>query len=106
MPLDILYEVSSVIYRDASQHLSPAFDTVPQIFGHLHPHDLLRLSRATKALRDILLRRSAKSVWKEALAQVEGLPACPSDVTEPQWASLAFAPYCHVCTLVFLLFPS
>ncbi|KAF7970227.1 hypothetical protein HWV62_24764 [Athelia sp. TMB] len=57
MPLDILYE----------------------IFGHLHPYDLLRVARTTKALRAILLRRSA------------------SDLTEPQYASLAFDSFCHFC---------
>jgi hypothetical protein len=57
-----------------------AFSTTPfyeQIFGHLRPYDILRLARTTKALRAILMQRSAISVWKEARANVEGLPDCP-----------------------------
>ncbi|KZP21176.1 hypothetical protein FIBSPDRAFT_1044341 [Athelia psychrophila] len=75
MPIDILYE----------------------IFGHVRPHDLLRLSRTTKAMRAVLMRRSATFVWREALADVNGLPDCPSDLTEPQWAHLLFNTYCHFC---------
>ncbi|KIM79606.1 hypothetical protein PILCRDRAFT_549999 [Piloderma croceum F 1598] len=75
MPLDILYE----------------------IFGHLRPYDILRLSRTTKALRGILMTRSATSVWKDARSNIEGLPDCPQDLTEPQYAGLAFDPFCHLC---------
>jgi hypothetical protein len=67
-----------------------------QIFGHLNPLDILNLARTTKALRDILMRRSAISVWKEARSNVEGLPPCPADMTEAQYANLAFSPHCHV----------
>ncbi|KZP21179.1 hypothetical protein FIBSPDRAFT_520307 [Athelia psychrophila] len=35
--------------------------------------------------------------WKVALAGVNGLPDCPSDLTEPQWAHLLFDTYCHFC---------
>jgi len=48
-----------------------------QIFGHLRPYDILRLSRTTKALRGILMQRSATSVWKDARSNIEGLPDCP-----------------------------
>ncbi|KIM79642.1 hypothetical protein PILCRDRAFT_823182 [Piloderma croceum F 1598] len=75
MPLDILFE----------------------IFGHLRPYDILRLAQTTKALRHILMRRSAVSVWKDARSNVEGLPDCPSDLTEPQYARLAFDPFCFHC---------
>ncbi|KAF8896419.1 hypothetical protein BD779DRAFT_584390 [Infundibulicybe gibba] len=75
MPLDILFE----------------------IFGHLHPHDILRLARTTHRLRQLLMSRSAVSVWKSAFSRVEGLPHCPSDLTEPQYANLAFEEHCHFC---------
>lgn len=73
--------------------------TPAQIFGHLNPVDVLQLARTTKALRDILMRRSALSVWKYALGNVEGLPDCPSDLAEPQWAALVFDTLCHVCNI-------
>ncbi|KAF7967257.1 hypothetical protein HWV62_35051 [Athelia sp. TMB] len=53
----------------------------------------------TKALRRILMQRSAISIWKAVMGQVEGLPECPSDLNEPQFASLAFDSYCHVSSL-------
>jgi len=75
MPVDILYE----------------------IFSHLHPIDVLSLSRTTKALRSILLARHARGVWSASLASVRALPACPPDLTEPQYASLAFDNWCQSC---------
>jgi hypothetical protein len=42
------------------------------------------------------MRRSAISIWKEARTNVEGFPDCPCDLTEPQYANLAFFAYCHV----------
>ncbi|EJF66113.1 hypothetical protein DICSQDRAFT_152111 [Dichomitus squalens LYAD-421 SS1] len=75
MPLDILYEV----------------------FSHLHPYDLLRLARTTKAFRRLLLSRSSITIWRESLASVPGLPECPPDLTEPSYTNLLFDPHCHFC---------
>ncbi|OCH87407.1 hypothetical protein OBBRIDRAFT_781679 [Obba rivulosa] len=75
MPLDILFE----------------------IFGHLHPLDILHLARTTKALRNVLMQRSAVSIWKQARKQIEDLPDCPPDLSEPQYARLLFDPHCHFC---------
>ncbi|KAF9234857.1 hypothetical protein BU15DRAFT_25152, partial [Melanogaster broomeanus] len=63
----------------------------------LHPMDLLNLARTTKAFRQLLMRKSSAFVWKAALGRVEGLPACPPDLNEPQYAYLAFYPHCHHC---------
>lgn len=71
-------------------------NTLDQIFGHLRPYDLLRLARTTKALRDILMRRSAISIWKDARASIAGFPETPDDMDEPQYAHLAFEPFCTV----------
>ncbi|KAF9234856.1 hypothetical protein BU15DRAFT_65344 [Melanogaster broomeanus] len=57
--------------------------------------DLLNLARTTKAFRQLLMRKSSAFVWKTALSRVEGLPACPPDLNEPQYAYLAFYPHCH-----------
>ncbi|KAH9486457.1 hypothetical protein JR316_0000522 [Psilocybe cubensis] len=75
MPLDILFE----------------------IFGHLHPYDLLKLSRMSKDFRRLLLSKSSVSVWKDSLANVPGLPESFPGMTEVEWANLAFSPHCHVC---------
>jgi hypothetical protein len=49
------------------------------------------------------MRRSAVSVWKDARANIEGFPGLPEDLTEPQYASLAFDPFCHVRRLLRLV---
>ncbi|KAH6919143.1 hypothetical protein BKA70DRAFT_1394532, partial [Coprinopsis sp. MPI-PUGE-AT-0042] len=71
-------------------------DLLFEVFGKLDPLDLLHLSRTTKALRDILMSRSSIAIWKECLRN-SGLPPCPDDMNEPQWADLAFGKHCQVC---------
>ncbi|KAL0947627.1 hypothetical protein HGRIS_013715 [Hohenbuehelia grisea] len=75
MPLDILFD----------------------IFSNLNPSDLLRLARTTKALRDILMRRSASPIWRAACANISGLPDCPPDMAIPAFVNLLFDTHCHAC---------
>ncbi|XP_006459061.1 hypothetical protein AGABI2DRAFT_116022 [Agaricus bisporus var. bisporus H97] len=75
VPVDIFYEISL----------------------YLHPQDLLNLSRSTRRLRELLMTRNARFVWVSALSNVEGLPRCPSDLCEPQFANLSFDEHCHFC---------
>jgi hypothetical protein len=105
MPMDVLMEVRAPFLRQirciySSRHVNNA-----QIFGHLHPLDLLHLARTTKAFRRVLMHRSAISVWKTARATVPGLPDRPPEMSEPQWANLAFDPQCHVSDREQVLFP-
>ncbi|SJL13377.1 uncharacterized protein ARMOST_16819 [Armillaria ostoyae] len=72
------------------------FDVLFEICEHLEPLDLLHLSRTTKDLRAILLQRSSSFIWKSARENVN-LPPLPDDLTEPQYASLAFDNYCQCC---------
>ena len=65
----------------------------------MHPYDLLRLARTTKAFRRLLLSRSSITIWRESLALVPDLPECPADLTEPAYTNLVFDPHCHVCSL-------
>lgn len=76
MPLDILFE----------------------IFGQLFPADVLHLSMSSKALRDILLRKSAAFLWKQAFLnmKITPPPPCPDDLNEPQYANLLWGKYCFV----------
>jgi hypothetical protein len=68
-----------------------------QIFGNLHPLDLLRLSRVSKEFRDLLMHRSSISVWRSSLNNVvPDLPSCPPNMNEPQWISLVFDATCQV----------
>jgi len=40
--------------------------------------------------------KSSTFVWKAARSQVKGLPDCPANLTEPEYANLAFYVRCHV----------
>ncbi|KDR81922.1 hypothetical protein GALMADRAFT_240234 [Galerina marginata CBS 339.88] len=72
-------------------------DVLFEIFGRLEPLDLLHLSRTTKELRALLMSRSSMSIWKQSRSNIPGLPECPLDLTEPQYANLAFGKSCHFC---------
>lgn len=94
MPIDVLYEVRIYQYL---HRVSLGINTYRlQIFTYLHPQDILSLSRSTHRLRQLLMTRDAKFVWKSALSNVHGFPFCPPDLSEPQFASLAFDEECHV----------
>ncbi|KAJ3898228.1 hypothetical protein F5879DRAFT_812906, partial [Lentinula edodes] len=68
-----------------------------QIFCHLDPGDLLRLSRASKGLRNILLSKTSESIWRFTRQNfIGGLPALPMDLNEPQYARLFFDMSCYV----------
>ncbi|KAJ3836315.1 hypothetical protein EV361DRAFT_806158 [Lentinula raphanica] len=71
-------------------------DVVLEIFCYLEPRDLLWLACTTKDLRAILMSKSSVNIWRTTLRNVEGLPPCPADLNEPQFANLLFEPYCHV----------
>lgn len=84
--------------RGALKHLTEApLDVLFEIFGKLNPIDLLYLARTTKALRNILMRTSARFIWKQALANIKGLPDCPTDLNEPQYTNLVFGKNCYFC---------
>ncbi|KAI0664676.1 hypothetical protein C8Q70DRAFT_938855 [Cubamyces menziesii] len=83
--------------RDLSRLVDMPLDILFEIFGHLHPHDLLQLSRTTKALRSVLMRPSAVTIWRNARRNVDDLPDCPDDLTEPAYANLLFDQHCHFC---------
>ncbi|KAJ6502227.1 hypothetical protein C8R45DRAFT_612876 [Mycena sanguinolenta] len=74
-------------------------DVLFEIFGQLLPIDLLNLSCASKALRDILLRKSTAFVWKQTFLNVPhpAPPPCPDDLNEPQYANLLWRKYCFFC---------
>ena len=91
MPLDVLFEVCATLHLVTDQCLQ-----YPQIFGHLKPLDLLHLARTTKDLRAILMNRSSISIWKHSRSQLDGLPDCPDDLSEPQYAEYLFGKACTV----------
>ncbi|KAG1750274.1 hypothetical protein EDB19DRAFT_2022527 [Suillus lakei] len=72
-------------------------DILCQILSFLRPMDLLNLSRITKAFRSLLMQKSSAFIWREARRQIANFPNCPTDLSEPQYANLAFYPHCHGC---------
>ncbi|KAH6919141.1 hypothetical protein BKA70DRAFT_1249413, partial [Coprinopsis sp. MPI-PUGE-AT-0042] len=64
-------------------------DLLFEIFGQLHPLDLLSLARTTTSLRATLLDRSARSLW---IASVK-----KHGVSEPAWVDLALGKTCQKC---------
>ncbi|KAI9057688.1 hypothetical protein FKP32DRAFT_1598079 [Trametes sanguinea] len=76
MPLDIFYE----------------------IIAKLHPSDLLRLARASKHLRSMLMTKRARHLWVASFRNVPpGLPQCPPFIPEPRYAAVLFDQYCFAC---------
>ncbi|KIM49547.1 hypothetical protein M413DRAFT_21748 [Hebeloma cylindrosporum] len=70
-----------------------------EVFSHLEPLDLLHLSRTSKQLRDFFLDRSSRvPIWQRSFANfVPAMPECPPDLTEPEYAELAFGDSCYFC---------
>ncbi|KAL1738461.1 hypothetical protein HDZ31DRAFT_78346, partial [Schizophyllum fasciatum] len=75
MPLDVMYE----------------------IFAFCHPHDLLRLSRASKCLRNTLMDRNIAWIWRACLSHIDDLPARPEGMSEPEYTHILFDESCSFC---------
>ncbi|KAF8996632.1 hypothetical protein BDQ17DRAFT_1249599 [Cyathus striatus] len=84
----------ATVKKTAQRLVEMPFDVLFEIFQLLHPLDLLHLSRTMKALRGIILDRTSASVWKQARHNMNGLPECPEDISEPCYASLLFENRC------------
>ncbi|PIL23931.1 hypothetical protein GSI_13682 [Ganoderma sinense ZZ0214-1] len=72
-------------------------DVLLEIFGFMHPRDLLNLARTNKSFRAFLMSKNAQFLWKASLENVDGLPKCPSYMNEPTYVNLLFFNHCHNC---------
>ncbi|TRM55853.1 hypothetical protein BD626DRAFT_521802 [Schizophyllum amplum] len=68
-----------------------------EIFSHLQPAQLLSVSRTNKTLRDALMRKSARWIWRASFRNDEDIPPVPADLNEPQYARLLFDKSCMYC---------
>ncbi|CAE6487848.1 unnamed protein product [Rhizoctonia solani] len=68
-----------------------------EITKYLHPFDLVLLSRVNKFFRELFMSRQATSIWVSARQSVPGLPPCPPELCEPQYAALLFTKMCSQC---------
>lgn len=104
MPLDVVFEVRLWMFSGKYDiQLEPDSGAVPQILCYLHPGDLLNLARTSKDFRELLMSRRSMSFWKAARQNVEDLPPCPEDMSEPAYANLLFRTNCYVSLLLFLM---
>jgi len=97
MPLDIMFEVCSLhlVIQDTSE------GRAVKIFSHLHPSDLLSLSRVNKEFRSQLLSSDFLSLWN-ACFRLCGTPTTPADMSPASWTHLLFGgAYCYVSNLCF-----
>ncbi|EUC54257.1 F-box protein [Rhizoctonia solani AG-3 Rhs1AP] len=70
-----------------------------EIIQHLPLPDVLSLSRSNRFFYQILMTRSMATlhVWRAAVENVPGLPRCPDDLCEPQYATLIYSKHCTMC---------
>src|SRR5260221_10439437 len=74
---------------------------IVQIFSHLHPSDLLSVSRVNRAFRGVLLSRNSSFLWNACLRLCDAPPS-PSDMAPPAWTHLLFGgAYCYVSSPLF-----
>ena len=101
MPWDVLFDVSfvgSVPCCSERPSLADVND-VMQILSRVSLPDILHLSRLCKDFRSFFMSKHSAPFWKAARANVEGLPECPDDMSEPAYASLVFSDHCDVSHL-------
>ncbi|KAH8116082.1 hypothetical protein DFH11DRAFT_1259089 [Phellopilus nigrolimitatus] len=67
-----------------------------EIACRLIPWDLLNMAWSSKLLRNMLMSKNSKQIWRAAEDAV-GLPKCPSDLSSPQYANLCYGTSCTQC---------
>ncbi|CAE6431618.1 unnamed protein product [Rhizoctonia solani] len=79
-------KVTNKIKGKLSGMFSLPIEVFIEIIRHVALPDLLSLSRSSKFFHQMLMTRSAASlgIWRAAVENVPGLPACPKDLCEPQ----------------------
>ncbi|KAI0730868.1 hypothetical protein C8Q76DRAFT_716480 [Earliella scabrosa] len=69
-----------------------------EIFGNLHPRDLLNLARTCRKFRAFFLHRTNERLWHAARENAgPDLPPCPPFMSEPAFMNLLFGTCCQNC---------
>ncbi|KAI0336469.1 hypothetical protein GY45DRAFT_1291308 [Cubamyces sp. BRFM 1775] len=85
-------------WRGALQRLMKLpLEVVYLVIENLELRDVLSLARTDKAFRGMLMSQRAKGFWQAAIANTPGLPSCPPNMEEPQYAHLLYDSMCHGC---------
>ncbi|KAF7297495.1 F-box domain-containing protein [Mycena indigotica] len=73
-------------------------DVLLEVLLHLHPLELVQLSRVCKSLRELLLAPVADSTWRNAFMIDPHIPRCPAGFSARRWTALLFGPReCEAC---------
>ncbi|CAE6451363.1 unnamed protein product [Rhizoctonia solani] len=72
-------------------------DIFIEIASYLLPTDIISLARLTKSTRNLLMHRSSTHVWRASMGNIDSLPNCPPDQSEPHFLSLIFLKKCSAC---------
>ncbi|CAE6458867.1 unnamed protein product [Rhizoctonia solani] len=86
---------SPTTYRDAFIRLP--VEVLIEIISHLLPVDVISLSRCNKFFRNWLMSQTSRYIWASTMENIEDLPACPPDMSEPYYSALLFMPSCTIC---------
>ena len=70
-----------------------------QVTSKLEPLDILQLSRVSKHFRSLFMASTSRHIWVAARRNIPGLPDCPPDLNEAQYAYLLFEKVCFVCSV-------
>ncbi|CAE7121707.1 unnamed protein product [Rhizoctonia solani] len=72
-------------------------DIFTLIASYLLPVDILSLAQANKFFRGLLMSKSSRKIWLDAMKNIKGLPACPMEMSEPEYVALLFTNVCSMC---------
>ncbi|EUC60505.1 hypothetical protein RSOL_348630 [Rhizoctonia solani AG-3 Rhs1AP] len=72
-------------------------EVLTEVAQYVHPLDLVMLSRVNKFFRELFMDKRSALIWRSARENLPGLPPCPDDVSEPQYAAMLFTKRCSTC---------
>ncbi|KAJ7176242.1 hypothetical protein C8R43DRAFT_1197867 [Mycena crocata] len=73
-------------------------DILFEVLSHLHPIELVHVSRTSKTFRALLHSPSADSTWRNTSLLRDPLPECPPEISARRWVKLLFGEQiCDYC---------
>jgi len=90
LPVEILSMVS--LHSSVQWHPILKFSS---LLGFVHPRTLLVLARSSRQSRELLTKRSTRSIRIFSIDHA-GIPACPVDLEEFAYLSLVYQAICSV----------
>lgn len=77
-----------------------AYGSLAQIGCRLHPLDLRHLSLTSRRLREIVMSKTFRFVWKATILSVPDIPPVHPLANEPQYTAAVFGSDCMVCRTI------